>query len=271
MILNVRTHLALMLAVAASPLLAQGTTPAFEVASVRAQTARLTFSDIGGNGAWVRPGGVFSVKGVTVQTLITYAYGLEPYQVAGGPDWMRRDTFSIEARAGRDAAEDEIKRMLQSLLRDRFKLVSHTEEQEMRVRVLVLANADGRLGPYLARMGEPCTAADSAEAKKQFPPRVEPSGRGGVMSGSCTEMTDMVRGFNLTASLRAPLAEPPVLNRTGLTGKFTYEMRYVVPDGVESSTARADALEEQLGLKLVADRAVIAVRVIDSVERPTEN
>jgi uncharacterized protein (TIGR03435 family) len=62
-----------------------------------------------------------------------------------------------------------------------------------------------------------------------------------------------------------------MLDKTGLAGKFTYDLRYLTPDGVESPTALADALEEQLGLKLVADRAVIAVRVIDSVERPTEN
>ena len=62
-----------------------------------------------------------------------------------------------------------------------------------------------------------------------------------------------------------------MLNKTGLTGRFTYEVRYATPEGIESSTALADALEEQLGLKLVADRGLIAVRVIESIERPSED
>jgi hypothetical protein len=93
---------------AANPQQAQTATPTFEVASVRAQTERLDFLDIVGNGPWARPGGAFRVKATTVETLITYAFGVEPYQVVGGPDWMRRDMFAIEARAGRDATEDEI-------------------------------------------------------------------------------------------------------------------------------------------------------------------
>jgi uncharacterized protein (TIGR03435 family) len=160
--------------------------------------------------------------------------------------------------------------MLQSLLQDRFKLVSHTEEREMRVRALVLANADGRLGPDMRRMGDPCTTADSDEARKQFPARAETSGRGGAVSGRCTDLTLLVTSFNLRA--RDPrFSELPVLDKTGLTGKVTYDFRYVIPDGIDPFTAMADALEEQLGLELVPDRGLIPVRVIDSIEQPSEN
>jgi uncharacterized protein (TIGR03435 family) len=96
-------------------------------------------------------------------------------------------------------------------------------------------------------------------------------GRSTMMSGSCIDLTNMVRFFNLLASRDPRFSELPVLDKTGLTSKLTYEMRYVVPDGIDQFTAMADALEEQAGLEFVTDRGLIAVRVIDSIERPSEN
>jgi uncharacterized protein (TIGR03435 family) len=63
-----------------------------------------------------------------------------------------------------------------------------------------------------------------------------------------------------------------VVNRTGLTGEFDVDLRFMP----ESSAAAAPefpsiftAVQEQLGLRLQPDRA--PVRVIDSVERPTSD
>ena len=70
----------------------------------------------------------------------------------------------------------------------------------------------------------------------------------------------------------------PVIDKTGLTGSFDYELRWTPdepsPDG---GAARAGgpsifaAVEEQLGLKLEPQRGPVEVLVIDSIERPTPN
>jgi len=264
---DVRSRLWVALAVMAASLClqAQTTKPRFEVASVR-PAARTV--DLRADPRWVRPGGAFSVTRITVANLMSYAYALKAYQIVGGPDWIRRDTFAINARAGRDITEDEAKAMVQSMFEDRFKLVVHTEQRDMRFRALVLTNADGRLGPYMKRM-ETCTPQAQAEARKQFPPRtVDPESRGGMMSGSCSDLSFM--DLSLTQ-----WSDVPVLDKTGLSGKFTYDLRYV-SDGVTGGvrtipTELIDAMEEQLGLTLRSHQEPIAVMVIDAIDCPSEN
>jgi uncharacterized protein (TIGR03435 family) len=249
-------------AVSSMSLQGQSTKPAFEVASIkRNQEARLYPGEMS---SWSGKGGVVNVIKITVLSAVVYAYDLKPYQVVGGPDWIRNDRFTISARAGRSAPDAEIKLMLQSLLEDRFKLVTHAEQRDMPFRALVPARADGRLGPYMRRMGEPCTRQASAEVRKQFPARVnDPDGQGGMMSGTCVNLD----GFTTMLGINSDI---PVLDKTGLAGKFTYDMRYAGEAGPFSGEFM-DALEEQLGLKLKGDRGPIQVMVIDSIEPPSEN
>ena len=247
---------------------AQASKPTFEVASIRAQTRAFTIADLRTAGARVRPGGVFNPTHATVSSLIVFAYELKGFQIVGGPDWIRRDQFEINARAGGDVPANQVRLMVQSLLEDRFKLVAHTERRDMRFLALVLARTDGRLGPYVRSHGEACTPQDADAAIKQFPPRTGPTNS--VASGRCADFSAMVDGL-------ASQVQMPAFDKTGLSGKFTYEMRYQsseVPTAGEPravSSAFTDALEEQLGLKLRSDRGPIDVLVVDSVQQPTEN
>ena len=78
--------------------------------------------------------------------------------------------------------------------------------------------------------------------------------------------------------LATELAEPvgrPVVNRTGLMGEFDVDLSYT-PDlhvltasDAVTAPGLTTALQEQLGLKLVPDRAQLQVLVIDQIERPT--
>ncbi len=78
------------------------------------------------------------------------------------------------------------------------------------------------------------------------------------------------------------LVDRPLVNNTGLTGKYDFTLKWtpqrpVLPgtDGVVPSTdawpSLDTALEEQLGLKLLSTKGPVEVIVIDSVERPSEN
>ena len=68
----------------------------------------------------------------------------------------------------------------------------------------------------------------------------------------------------------------PVINRTGLSGRFDFEVDYVPmaisgtltvddPDRVSIFTA----IQEQLGLRLHAEDVAIEVLVIDGIHRPS--
>ncbi len=98
-------------------------------------------------------GGVVSAKNFTLLYYMTFAYKLTDYQQealrAKGPGWVMTDTFNIEARTDdRDVTKDELRRMMQSLLADRFKLAVHYEPRTVSVYALELVKP-GSTGPRL--------------------------------------------------------------------------------------------------------------------------
>ena len=73
--------------------------------------------------------------------------------------------------------------------------------------------------------------------------------------------------------------ERPVLDRTGLTGTYDFTLEWT-PDTHNSATPDADtssgstfleALKEQLGLKLEAQKGPIDFIVVDHIEHPSAN
>lgn len=255
---------------------AQPSKPAFEVASVRPQTRAMTPADLVTGAPRVQPGGLFNPTHATVVSLIVFAYELKHWQIVDGPDWIQRDGFEINARAEGDVAPEQIRLMVQSLLEDRFRLVTHTGQRDMEHLVLVPAHADGRLGAYLQRVGA-CNRETRAKAEEQMPPRAQTS-TGGRAFG-CGTLDAFARLISMQANM-------PVIDRTALEGNWVYQMRYgsPLPGAMRSgvSVVSADpadpalppfavALEEQLGLKLESARGPIDVIVIDSVQQPTEN
>jgi uncharacterized protein (TIGR03435 family) len=78
----------------------------FDVASVR-----MNRSGFPGGASSTRPGN-FSAKNETLKQLIRLAYGLETFQIVGGPDWIDSDRFDIQARAATNAPRDQILLML---------------------------------------------------------------------------------------------------------------------------------------------------------------
>ena len=244
------------------------TRPAFEVASVRkVEVPERVFPR-----PMTLPGGVFNPGNITVAGLILYAFDIQDFQMAGGPDWIRDQFFNVNARAGREVPADQVRLMVQSLLADRFGLVMHREARDMRYLALVTARSDGSVGPYLLRRGEDCDAAKSAEARKALPPRERPTS-GPMALGACTAMSDFAR-------LLSGVRKTPTVDKTGLSGRWTYEMFYT-PDPLTGSPQAGPpdsglpsletALTEQLGLELTPERGPIEVLVVDSVQQPTEN
>jgi uncharacterized protein (TIGR03435 family) len=67
----------------------------------------------------------------------------------------------------------------------------------------------------------------------------------------------------------------PVSDATGLTGTFDIDLSWdaapLSADTAETRPSLANALEDQLGLKLQPTKAIVEVLVIDRIERPTPN
>ena len=130
---------------------AQSPKPAFDVVSIK--------RNVSGSfpvGPEARAGGSFVATNATLERIVRFAYNVPDYQVSGGPDWVRTDRFDIEARAGRDVSSEELKRMVQAVLENRFQLVIRPERRQVPIYTLLLARDDKRLGPNLRPSAAGC-------------------------------------------------------------------------------------------------------------------
>jgi uncharacterized protein (TIGR03435 family) len=256
---------------------AQSPKPTFEVASIKKLDQRVT--GLAGFGPAIR-GGTMRMTNATLASLIQSGYGLRDFQVVGGPDWLSKNLFELQAKAAGEPSSAEMKLMLQSLLEDRFGLVMHKEQRDMRFFAMIPARGDGRPGPYLHRMPDTgqCDRKEVEEIEKARP---KPS-TGYAMAGfGCGSLATL-------AELASRQVELPVFDKTGLTGRWT-GMLYFAPNPnmnggnliapPPSAAVTPDpnlpsfstALQEQLGFKLEQTRGPVEVMVIDSVRQPTEN
>lgn len=274
MILSVVTLCALTDAGLAQP------SPIFDVASIRRNVSAeqrppgLLFN--------VAPNGQLRAENMTLFHIIRNAYEVQGVQIVPGanaPDWMERDRWDIVAKAPEGSAGRlQIMTMMQNLLATRFKLVARPETREVPVYVLVPARSDRRLGPQLRPSDGQCEAARLAAQKAGAPLQTPDVERGFCGSLSVAGLFTM-SGVTLTDLARylAPQTGRVVIDRTGLTGTFDLDLKWT-PDltapagGPQSAfndgTSLFAALQEQLGLRLEAQRAPVEVLVIESAERP---
>jgi uncharacterized protein (TIGR03435 family) len=95
--------------------------------------------------------------------------------------------------------------------------------------------------------------------------------------GGAASLTGGAVELGVLVNMLAGAFERPVIDRTGLTGRFDIDFRAAPPRLADPSRLPADlpsvftALEEQLGLKLEAVTAPVGVLVVDRLEMPTEN
>jgi uncharacterized protein (TIGR03435 family) len=262
----------------------------FEVVSIKPNTS----VELGSRVA-VLPSGRFIMTNMPLSAILFTAYELQDaFQVDGLPEWAQKERFDIEAQApagvriafpGQGTA---LPRMLQAMLADRMKLATHVEKRIVPMFELVLARADGRLGPNLSPSSIDCTTAPTGPpaAPGETPP---PSAGDGPTCGNRATLTSFSgMGIPLDRVIRliiAPRVRRLVVDRTGLTGTFDISLRFRGPEpppgaaaaGLPVSASDPDlapietAIQEQLGLKLQPIREPADVLVIDHIERPTAN
>src|SRR5262249_26734906 len=69
--------------------------------------------------------GRYEMRYATMLDLIRTAYDVDPEKISGGPSWLEMDRFDVFAKIPEHTTAESRKVMLQSLLGDRFKLVTH--------------------------------------------------------------------------------------------------------------------------------------------------
>ena len=213
------------------------------------------------------PGGRFTATAITVQTLLRTAYRIQNYQLAGAPEWLSTKRYDIVAKA--DSNPPPQQQFLQALLKDQFKLAVHNETRELPVFALAMAKTDGKPGPQLRKSDFDCGAYLSSAHPLPEAGKVSPcSGRinRGDLSAKSIPVTQL-------ASILAPLVGRFVLDQTGLTGRFDVELMWA-PDEAAADGAGPSiftSLQEQLGLKLISEKAPVEVLVVDHVEEPASN
>lgn len=202
-------------------------------------------------------GSRYVVRNESLVSLIMFAYAVHPKQIVDGPDWVRTDRYDIEGKPD-SPGESSLKQqqeMLQKLMADRFGLQIKREKRELSVFAIEVAKG----GPKLKSAADPDAEPDQ-----------EGEGHGTEQTQIYTSATmkDFALGMNF-------FMDRPVVDQTGLTGKYDFRVRYTY-DEVRAIDPNAPpgmftAIQEQLGLKLQPVKAPVDVMVIDHVERPSEN
>ncbi len=238
----------------------------------------------------ILPGGRFLAINATVRGLLQAAYQerIRGYQtIVGGPGWIDSDRFDIEAVAEGDPAPDQIPRLVQALLEDRFALRLRTETRQLPVYALVLVSSNGRAGARLRPSAGDCAPTTLTRGGPPLPAtsdRRSPCGLRTPRSGDVIQITGTSVTLDSLVDRLAFYLQREVINRTPLAGTFDLDVEFTReslrpnPDGdaaVAAPPASAvsifTALQEQLGLKLDPQRGPVSVLVIDSIRRPTAN
>ncbi len=256
--------------------------PAFEAASVKPSGPQSVRNSDGGPGT--RNPERFLFTGAVLRDLLFSAYGLDNYQQQiSGPGWIDTEKYDIVVKIPPGATKEQFQQMLRSLLTERFRLVVHHETKLLPVYELVV----GKNGTKLKESAEdPNAVAPGAGAppvvdhdRDGFP--VLPAGRPGLISSfgpgpHSRWRASQQRISALTRSLGFPTAAGRfVIDKTGLTGKYDFTLEYDMQGGPPDDNPNLtifDAVQQQLGLRLVDAKAPFDVVVVDRAERvPGQN
>ena len=206
------------------------------------------------------PGGVI-VTNLTLDLVIARAYGIETYEIVGGPSWLRTDRFNITATAPGPLRREQAQLMLQKLLVDRFRLDMLRETRPGTVYTLTTRGAHRLKPPAALKEG------DRPLIQQQN------TGANGYLSyryvGMSATMEMLARELSL--HLSAPVSDGTNINGAfDFSIDFTYDKPFNGRDPDPNVPTIFTAME-QVGLRLVAGTGPVSVYRVNRLERPTEN
>ena len=236
--------------------------PTFEVTTVKPHDPKV----MGGGWRWI--GARRFEATMPVGALIADIYGLQRSQIIGAPDWVFKEVYDyagVPDLPGWPTLEQRYS-MERKMLEERFGLKVHLETRELSAMVLTVAKDGSKMAPSV--MVDPGVTFS-------MHPAVGVSGF--VFTAQNSSMGDFKRALQ-------DFLDRPVVEKTGLTGQFDFDLTFLPDESVFGGRAHVPAVEsgatapelytalqEQLGLKLSPFKGPVEVLVIDHIERPSPN
>ncbi len=245
--------------------------PSFEVATIKPNNTGATSMQ----GLVIR-GRKFMTRASSLGDLISFAYEVQAKQIINAPDWLDKDRYDIEAVPEQEGVPnpEQIRIMIRKLLADRFALKFHHDQREMSAYVLTVGKDGHKLKP--------------TQIKGNLPGIGIRPGTGGITLNMVNATISDFTGF-----LQILVLDRPVVDKTGIQGRFDYQCTFTPDDSqfgghpppmpnqgnnngsTDTATAAApslyDAIQQELGLKLSAEKTAVDVIAIDHVDKPTAN
>jgi uncharacterized protein (TIGR03435 family) len=215
----------------------------------------------------------FSMRGLTLKSLIPDAYGVRGDAVSGWPKWADSMRFDIDAKMDPETAgafdklsreQQKVQRqlMLQSLLVDRFMLKVHSTTEERTAYELILAKSG-------LKMKENNTGLDMDG--NPWRDGIRPATDWMISEGK-------ISGHGMPVSILAGHLEGAVdsivADKTGLKGRYDVLLQWdpsQKPDSDSTEPSIFAALEQQLGLRLKPTKTTVDMITIDHLEMPSAN
>lgn len=228
----------------------------FEVASVKPSApmsmgpGRFMMGSRGGPGT-SDPGHV-TYNNLTLKSLVVTAFGVKNYQISG-PSWMDSERFDITAKVPAGATKDQIKFMLQNLLKERFHMQVHRETKDLPMYAMTVGKSGPKMKESPPEEPEPADAP-KASGPEDGPPKLPAMGRlkmggdglpelpagfgpkkGCIMmmmmspAGPRSHMQCKQRTMSDLAEQLSNQLDRPVTDLTGLTAKYDFNLDFA-PD-----------------------------------------
>lgn len=247
------------------------TEPKFEIASIRASAKSpnpFPRTSAPRNGR-------YEIHTASMVDLIQIGWGFAPDKILGGPNWLEMTRFDVVAKVPDKTSQDDLKPMLQSLLAERFKLVVHKDSRPLPTYALtagkkvLMKEADGS-GDTGCRVQAPSGAPVEGGIKLMMNGSPLTLGPGATLQYSCRNMTMEAFAAGLRNMLGVQVGGNPVIDKTGLAGKWNFDVKWSLgingPAAGEAADhiSAFDAIEKQLGLKLEQEQVATPVLVVDS-------
>ena len=262
------------------PPMAADANPSFEVATIKPNNS----GAVRLQGLVIR-GRTFMTRASSVEDLISFAYDVQEKQIVNAPAWITSERYDIEAipDAPGTPNTEQVRMMIRKLLADRFKLTFHKDERDLPAYVLTVAKSGEKLAP--------------TKLKGQLPGLGFRPGKGGITLQVINAAIPDFTGF-----LQVLVLDRPVVDRTGLTGRYDFSCTFTPDDsefgghppqrpgstppaqgaaarqaGTEATAAVPsapnlfEAMQEDLGLKLSAEKTSVEVIAVDHLDHPSPN
>ena len=261
--------------------------PKYEVASIKPAS-----SNDGMSRLMLTPDGL-NIRGIPLQMVLRQAFGAEDDRIIAAPSWTRSNRYDIDTKVAPEDApgfeklkEADRQAMLIPVLQERFNLKYHHETRELPMYALVVAKG----GPKLTESKTPPPPVPSDAPNLPGAPKT-PMQVGRMMMDP-GRIEAQGSPMAMLVHLLAPQLGHTVVDKTGLTGRYDYTLQWTPdnapppmiggpggPGGSARSEAANDAapvslftaIQEQLGLRLEAEKGNVDVIVIDHLDLPSPN